>query len=118
MIRRGRIIALDTPLGLRRSALKGDVVHVESGDLTPEAIHRLMQHEIVKDVRPVSRTEIRVNVADAGQAIPVLMEALTADACTIDRIEEYKPSFDEVFIELMRRDAAQRGEDEDRAETD
>jgi hypothetical protein len=32
----------------------------------------------------------------------------------VNRIEEYRPSFDEVFIELMKRDAAQyEGEGED-----
>jgi ABC-2 type transport system ATP-binding protein len=117
VIRKGRIIALDTPLGLRRAALRGDVVDIVSDDLTAAALHNLMRLPIVSDIRPVSRTEIRVHVEDAGQAMPILMDTLSAEPCVINRIEEHKPSFDEVFIELMKRDAAVRGEDEGDAET-
>lgn len=111
VIRNGRLIALDTPLGLRRTALGGDVVDIVSPDLNAGALMNIMQLEAVKEVRPVSRTEARVYVEEAAAAMPVLMESLGASNCTLTRIEEYRPSFDEVFIELMKRDAAQRGED-------
>ncbi len=71
----------------------------------------LAQLEIVQQIRPVSRTEIRVYVQEAGPAIPVLLERLNAGNCTVGRIEEYRPNFDEVFIELMNKDAAARGEE-------
>ena len=110
VIRRGRIVALDTPVALRRQALGGDVVDFTSEDLTGAALHNLMSLKGVREIRPVSRTEARAYVEEAGQAIPLLMEALTANGCTVSRIEEFRPSFDEVFIELMNRDAAQRGD--------
>lgn len=69
-----------------------------------------MNLEGVREVRPVSRTEARVYVKEAAPAIPMLLDALSANNCSVSRIEEYRPSFDEVFIELMNRDAAQRGE--------
>lgn len=118
VIRNGRIIALDTPLGLRRAALGGEVVDIVSPDLTAGALMSLMQLEPVKEVRPISRTEVRVYVEEAGAAMPMLMESLAASNCTLSRIEEYRPSFDEVFIELMKRDAAQRGEDPNSEQTD
>jgi hypothetical protein len=36
--------------------------------------------------------------------------------CTVQRIEEYRPSFDEVFIELMKRDEAVNPTPEGRSE--
>jgi ABC-2 type transport system ATP-binding protein len=111
VIRKGRIIALDTPVGLRRSALGGDVVDIQAGDLTPQVVAELANVDIVRDIRQVSRTEVRAYVQEAGSAIPILLERLSARDCTVSRIEEYRPSFDDVFIELMRKDAAARGEE-------
>jgi ABC-2 type transport system ATP-binding protein len=110
VIRNGRIIAVDTPLGLRRSAMGGDMVDIESNDLTPAAVYSMSQIPQVIDVRPRSRTSLRFHVEDAGSTIPVLMEAMNANNCSITNIAEYKPTFDEVFIELMNRDAEVTGE--------
>jgi ABC-2 type transport system ATP-binding protein len=111
VIRKGRIIALDTPVGLRRSALGGDVVDIQAGDLTSQVVAELGNIDIVRDIRQVSRTEVRAYVQEAGSAIPILIERLSARDCTVSRIEEYRPNFDDVFIELMRKDAAARGEE-------
>lgn len=113
VIRRGRLIALDTPIGLRRAALGGDVIDIEAEGLTPSAVQALTQPEIVTEVRPVSRREVRVYVRESGSAIPILLETLNASGCNVTKIEEYRPTFDEVFIELMKRDSAARGEDDD-----
>jgi ABC-2 type transport system ATP-binding protein len=110
VIRNGRIIAVDTPLGLRRSAMGGDMVDIESNDLTPAAVYSISQNPQVIDVRPRSRTSLRFHVEDAGSTIPVLMEAMNANNCSITNIAEYKPTFDEIFIELMNQDAEVTGE--------
>ncbi|MEO8286782.1 MAG: ABC transporter ATP-binding protein [Chloroflexota bacterium] len=112
VIRNGRIIAVDTPLGLRRLALGGDVVDIMSNDFTAAAVYNLSQLPVVREVRPSSRTEVRVYVEEAASAIPILLEAMNTNNCSISRIEELKPSFDEVFIELMNRDALATGEGE------
>jgi ABC-2 type transport system ATP-binding protein len=112
VIRRGRLIALDAPANLRRRALGGEVIDIEAADLSPTAIQTLLEPPFVRDIKYVSRNEIRVHVEDAGVAIPPLMEILNNNNCTVSRIEEYRPSFDEVFVELMKRDAAERGEPE------
>jgi hypothetical protein len=49
-------------------------------------------------------------VQDAGTAMPQLIDAMNENNCAISSIAEYKPSFDEVFIELMNRDAEVTGE--------
>jgi ABC-2 type transport system ATP-binding protein len=110
VIRNGRIIALDTPVGLRRSVMGGDIVDIVSNDFTPAIVYALSQLPHVKEVRPRSRTTLRVLVQDAGTTIPVLIDAMNDNNCSITSIAEYKPSFDEIFIDLMNRDAEITGE--------
>ena len=118
VIRKGRLIAVDSPLELRRSALGGDVIDIEATGLNASVVQALMQPDFVKDVRSVKRNQVRVHVEESGPSVPLLLDILNNNNCNVSRIEEYKPSFDEVFIELMKRDAAERGEDENNAEVD
>jgi ABC-2 type transport system ATP-binding protein len=116
VIRKGRLIAIDTPLQLRRRAFGGDMIDVEATDLTPDAVHSLTRPAFVKNVMPISKTQLRISVDEAGPAIPALMELLDSSNCNVSRIDEYRPSFDEVFVELMNRDAMERGENPNHAE--
>jgi hypothetical protein len=88
----------------------GDIIDVMSNDFTPAVVYNLSQLPVVREVRPQSRSAVRVYVEDAGSAMPLLIEAMNDNKCSISSIVEYKPSFDEVFIELMNRDAELTGE--------
>lgn len=112
VIRKGRLIAVDTPINLRRLAFGGDIIDLEATGLTPGIVQTLTQLDIVKEVQPVSKRQIRVSVDEAGPAIPAVLDVLNTNNATVSRIEEYRPNFDEVFIVLMKQDAAQRGESE------
>lgn len=112
VIRKGRLIALDTPLGLRRAAMGGDVVDVQSENWTPAIINSLLTSGLAHHVRTLSPTNVRAFVGDAGPAIPNILDHLQHQGCEVERIEEHRPNFDEVFIELMHRDAEARGEKE------
>jgi ABC-2 type transport system ATP-binding protein len=118
VIRKGRLIAIDTPVELRRKALGGDVVDIEASALDAALINALLQPDYVRHVTPVSRTQVRVYVEESGAAIPALLEILNDAGSEVRRIEEYRPNFDEVFIELMKRDAEARGEEVGDAGTD
>jgi ABC-2 type transport system ATP-binding protein len=107
IIRNGKIIALDTPDQLRRGALGGEIIDLISNDLTPEGVHNLAQLPFVHQLQTRNRNELRVYVSEAGEAMPHLIEVMKTNNCTVSSIEEYKPSFDEIFVELMTRaDAA------------
>ncbi len=110
VIRNGRLVAIDTPAGLRRLAYGGDMVNVEAVGFTLATVHNLTELEIVKEVQPVSRRQIRVSVHEAGAAIPHILDVLNTNNVEVHRIEEYKPSFDDVFVVLMQQDAEARGE--------
>lgn len=112
VIREGRIVAVDTPIGLRRRAFGGDIVDVGVTGLTIATVQAVEELPIVKYVQPVSRNEIRVSVGEAGPAIPAILEVLSSQNAEVKRIEEYRPNFDEVFIQLMEQDEAARAQQE------
>lgn len=116
VIRRGRIIAIDSPVGLRRLAYGGDMVDVEATNMTAPVVQKLTELDFVHEVQPLNRRHVRVSVEEAGPAIPALLDVLSANQCNVVRVEEYRPNFDDVFIQLMKNDAEARGETEDAAD--
>jgi hypothetical protein len=53
--------------------------------------------------RWVSLDQLRLIVDDAASAIPEVISALSARGIAVQQIQEYHPSFDEVFVELMEQ---------------
>jgi ABC-2 type transport system ATP-binding protein len=102
LIADGRLLAYGPPAELRRVALGGDVVQVEvEGDwdsaplLTNPRVRRL--HRLTPD-------RFWVVVDHAGQDTPAIVEAVRASRAEIISVREYRPSFDEIFAVLIRRD--------------
>ena len=110
IIRAGKLLAVDTPEGLRRSTLGGEIVDITSDSLTPEGVHMVAQLPIVHHLQTRNRNELRAYVTEASQAIPALIEVLTTAGCNVSSVEEYKPSFDEIFIDIMKREDAKDAE--------
>ena len=114
IIQDGKIVALDTPLGLRRTALGGEMVDITVEQLTPTAVDALQDLPFVSDVlfHHQNRNQVRVNVLEASEAIPGLVQCLSANGCAVVTIEEFKPSFDEIFVELMKQGERARKSEE------
>ena len=108
VIRKGKIVAVATPLELRRMAMHGDIVEVESPHLTAETLKLLLTqpYVVTRDGKPLYEwtnppTAMRVHVNDAGDTIPLMMNTLDSAGVTVTSLQEYRPPFDEVFIQLM-----------------
>ena len=56
---------------------------------------------------------VQVVVDDAGSATPTVMEAIAERGGEVESAREYRPTFDEIFAELVRRDREARGEPTD-----
>jgi ABC-2 type transport system ATP-binding protein len=102
VLARGRLIAVDTPEGLRRRALGGEVVELT----LPAGIRPALLDDMAR-VAGASRSErlpggiARLVVSDAGDVIPQLTTWATEQGIEIDAIEQYLPPFDDVFVELI-----------------
>jgi ABC-2 type transport system ATP-binding protein len=108
VIRKGKLIAVATPLELRRMAMQGDVVDLEANNLSGDAIRQLLtQPYVVTEAgKPLYQwinypSSLRIHVQDSGDAIPQMLQVLDSAGVAVTALQEYRPTFDEVFIELM-----------------
>ena len=104
LISGGRLVALATPDDLRRDAMGGDVVEIETTGV--------IDGQALTDVPHVRRVEqdgprhLRVIVDDAAVATPDLVEAISGRGGEVASAREARPSFDDVFAALVQRDRA------------
>lgn len=97
----GRLIALEEPEKLRRDALGGEVIEVE----TSRAIDAQIVADLpdVLDVRQPTPRRLLITAADAGAATPRVLQRIAEEGIQVVSSSEYRPSFDEVFTELVAR---------------
>ena len=100
----GVLIALDTPDGLRRQALGGDLVDVRLPDTVGFPVVRALSDlPFVLNVRPLDARTARVTVHDASTAIPDILDYLRQQNVDVESTEEYVPPFDDIFVELIHQ---------------
>ena len=107
VMRRGRLVAMDTPDSLRRQAYGGEIIHLQVDE---KNIFQVMQFindlPQVKKVEPVEKESngIHVLVDDAGARLPVLLAALRENLDISPKLAEpHLPRFDEVFVRLVQQ---------------
>jgi ABC-2 type transport system ATP-binding protein len=107
VMRDGRLLHVDTPDGLRRKALGGEVIKlVVNAPRALDAIEALLRHPAISDVRR-SRNQaglLYVYTENASSTLPIIFELLKAHPdITIEQAQEYQPPFDDIFIRLMEQ---------------
>jgi ABC-2 type transport system ATP-binding protein len=103
----GRLLLMETPEGLRYRAFGGEVVDLYTKErLLHRDLPRLSQLPFVKrEVKRINDTNgIRLVVEQANKAIPILLEWCKNEYVSVETIEEYFPPFDDVFVELVKRE--------------
>jgi ABC-2 type transport system ATP-binding protein len=107
VMRDGRLLYLDTPDGLRRQALGGEVIRIlVEADDQGDALHLLTRLSIIKQIH-TSHDEpgrLHVHVENASEAIPMLFHVLNGhEDIKILQMEAYQPPFDDIFIDLVKQ---------------
>ena len=106
LISGGRLIALAPPDDLRRLAVGGDSVEVETGGVfDPRSLEGL---DVVRSVEQVDAHHVRFTVDDAATGLPEVVEAIRAQGGDVTSAQEVRPSFDDVFAILVERDREER----------
>ncbi|MEN9933442.1 MAG: hypothetical protein RLZZ387_21 [Chloroflexota bacterium] len=117
VMRDGRLIHVDTPDGLRKRALGGEIIR-----LVVDQRHEVATAEILfrqPFVNDIHRDRshpglLQVYVHEASEALPAIFGVLgERPEITVQSAEEYLPPFDDVFVALME----QAGEAENTATT-
>jgi ABC-2 type transport system ATP-binding protein len=102
----GKLVAVDTPIGLRRKALGGELVILRSVDrIDYQTIVDLQQLDLVKKAERRGENEVYITVADAPASIPQLVEWSRKRGLQIESIHEYIPPYDDVFVALINKEA-------------
>ena len=100
----GKLLLVDTPQGIRHHAYGGDIVEFrtsETFNFQTEAMLRSLPFIRAQTVRTDSKS-MRIIVDQASTAIPDLMEWAQQQNVQVQSMEEYLPSFEDVFVELVR----------------
>jgi ABC-2 type transport system ATP-binding protein len=110
----GRLIAVDTPDGLRRQAYGGEVLDVTfSRPLLAPQLDQLADVASAVRTERIGSQEVRLVVADAGEVSPQVTAWATDAGVEIESVEPFLPAFDDVFVELVSKltngDAPQGG---------
>lgn len=108
LLAEGELVALDDPAAMRQSVFGGEIIELETDrPITPDALAGV---EGVERVRQLAPRRLNVVTQDAGRTTPRIVEALGAAGVNVLDADEYQPSFDEVFAELVERRRAERRE--------
>jgi ABC-2 type transport system ATP-binding protein len=100
----GRLLTVDTPEGLRRQAMGGEVLDLKfAASLDPTQIEELVRVASATDWDQRRYGEYRLVVEDAGDASPAIGAWATEKGLTLETAEPYLPPFDDVFVELVGR---------------
>ena len=105
VMRKGRIVTIDTPTGLQRQAMGGDVIHIqveENQQLETSLFLDGLPEVIRVDRVPEEAGGLLIVVKDAGKQLPKLLSLLKDNKnLTPENVEPYLPSFDEVFVRII-----------------
>ncbi len=110
VMRNGRLLMVETPDGLRRRALGGEIVAVHAENpFSGQVLAAIGDLPGVKqEPTLLNSSSITVLVEEADSAIPQLLHWCENNGVEIDSINEFVPSFDDIFVKIM--------EDEERKE--
>lgn len=104
VMRKGRLLMVETPDDLRYKGLGGDIVRFETaGLLTSTVIEGFRTLPFVRgNVSFLDSRSLQIVVDDGGTAIPQILAWSEAQGVEITSISEFVPPFDDVFVKIMQ----------------
>ncbi len=109
----GKLLAVDTPRGIRHRAYGGDILDfITEEPFSYEAEMELhsLPFVLLRTFR-TGQNSMHIVVDEASTALPKLLEWAQTKRIKVKSAEEYMPSFEDVFVELVRNQAPSRGEE-------
>jgi ABC-2 type transport system ATP-binding protein len=101
LIAGGRLLAFAPPDDLRRDAFGGELLEVTTA--RPFDAADLAVAPPIDEVRQNGLRSILVTTSDAATTTPRLIDAVEGAGGSVVSVTEHRPTFDEVFAELIRR---------------
>lgn len=104
LINEGVVVALGTPSELRRAAFGGELVRLSSPELDRRMMNDLAALPFVRQADRRGENDVVLVVEDAGESIAEITNRMRDAGYPISTIEEYRVSFDQVFVELVKKE--------------
>jgi ABC-2 type transport system ATP-binding protein len=98
----GELIALGTPLELKRKVMGGDVVEVEFTNLPDEALSTLQSSDFVLEVKK-RENALTIVVKSGAEAVPRIVELVNGKGGKINTVTLRAPTLDDVFLQYTGR---------------
>ncbi len=105
----GRLLMVDTPQGLRRRALGGDVIRIKPNRLLDfNELSTLRAESFVLDRQVYINRDLSLQIVvdETATALPAVISWLDGRDIAVDEAGEYNPSFDELFVTLLEQETA------------
>jgi ABC-2 type transport system ATP-binding protein len=101
----GELVSVNTPEGLRREAYGGDIVKLGSTERIDYQFRQEIQNlpELKSRILTATDYEIQLLVDDDATAIPYLLEYFRDRRKSVNSVEGYYPSYDDVFVKLIEK---------------
>ncbi len=101
----GNLLSVDTPEGLRREAYGGDIIKLGSTERIDYNFRQEVQELSGLKARILNATdyELQLLVDNAATATPYLVEHFRDRRKEINAVEQYLPSYDDVFVKLIEK---------------
>lgn len=104
----GELLSVNTPEGLRREAYGGDIVKLGSTERIDYQFRQEVQNLSGLKAKIINATdyELQLLVDDGATATPYLVEYFKDRRKSINSIEGFFPSYDDVFVKLIEKHRA------------
>ena len=109
----GRLLTVDTPEGLRRQALGGEIIHLQCAEyLSDEKLNALLQQPFAQNstAKNLPDRVLEMVVEDAGKTLPSLLQYCQQENINVLSAEEYTPQFDDIFVHLIEQEMEKQKE--------
>ena len=101
----GKLLTVNTPEGLRREAYGGDIIKLGSTDRIDYAFREEVRKlpELKSEIINATDYELQLLVDDAAAATPYLVDYFRDRRKEINLVEQFLPSYDDVFVKLIEK---------------
>jgi ABC-2 type transport system ATP-binding protein len=108
----GRLLAFETPAGLRHHVYGGDVLTVELETAVDATVLSVIEarHDVRGRPTTTGSRTVDVVVDEAGPAIAGLSQALNEQGYAVVAVEEHSVDFDAMFVTLIERSRAEEAQ--------
>src|ERR671924_2374697 len=104
IINKGRIVAIDTPAGLKQKYGSVKAVEIKLKDSTAQSVMQIIRRQQIADgsvIETPAQDTIRISSAEAQEMLVKIIESLSKNAVQIESISINPPTLEEVFFNVI-----------------